>query len=144
MFKNISFLFFILLLFSCASNSKVDTELLDKAHQFYTQAAKIGTELKPQIESLIQQKNSLNIQGRALTDDEISLVANIESLEKAYQDWKVNHPEIPGYEEGHQHGDGCSHGKGAQLEIMPEDWVKVQQEFLESILAMQQKIEELN
>lgn len=138
---------FILSLFiiigSCSSNKHVNTEMLDKAYNIHQEAAQIEKEIQPKVAELTNLKNSINIQGRALTEEEISKVNQIEKLEASLAYWKENHPEIPGYEPGHVHGAGCSHGTEKQLELLPEDWVKVQQEFMDSIQVIQKRVDEL-
>ncbi len=143
--KIYSFLLFCfsLILAACSSHKHVNTELLDKAYNIYQEAKKIETEIEPGLSELTNRKNNINIQGRALTQEEIETVDKIEKLEASMNFWKENHPEIPGYEPGHVHGAGCSHGE-QQLELMPEDWVKVQQEFLDSIVVIKARIAEFS
>ena len=113
--------------------------MMDKAFGIYQKAKAIEASLLSKKDSLEQEKNGLNVQGRALTTEEQERILEIEKWNQKFQDWQAEHPEIPGYEEGHVHGAGCTHGKGKQLEILPEDWLKVQEEFLERIMDLEAK-----
>ena len=51
-------------------------------------------EITPQITDLIQIRNSINIQGRALTPDEIRQSTKIDHIENTFRVWKENYDQI--------------------------------------------------
>ena len=147
--KNTFFLFFALfLLAACGSNHthQDDDKDLLKAATLHQDAIDVEKIVKPKLDGLVQKKNSLNIQGRALTEAEMSFVRQVETLEDNYRYWTENHVEVPGHgHDGHDHGHGHDHDHdhdhGAQLEVSSADMLIIQQEFKDSIQAIQKRIE---
>jgi len=134
---------------ACTNASKQDPDLR-KAAELHQEAIQIETAVKPLLEQLGQQKNALNIQGRALTEQEQHFIARIEGLEKSYDYWESNHVEVPGFEHadhaGHEHGHdhhGHDHDHGSGLDVTPADMLLIQREFRDSIQAIQQRAEAL-
>lgn len=124
----------------CAGSKNTDNPLMQKAFAIHQEASKIEKEIAPKLEDLIQVKNGTNIAGRALTEAEIERVEKIERIEQSLKFWRENLPDVPGFEHEHHAHDGpCNHGP--KLELLPEDWVKVQQEFKDSILLIKERIE---
>ncbi len=134
--NNLLFAFVFLLFISCNISRKESPELQEAA-KVHTQAIKIEKELKPQLEQLIQIKNSINVQGRALTSQELALVTQIESIEHSYAFWEEHHVEVPGHIHHHDH---AHHNHGAKLELAPADMLAVQREFRDSIVAIRQRV----
>ena len=127
-------------LLSCAGSKNANDPVMQKAFAIHQEASKIEKEIAPKLEDLIQIKNSTNIVGRALTEAEIERVEKIERIEQSVNFWRENLPDVPGFEHEHHAHDGpCNHGP--KLELLPEDWVKVQQEFKDSILVIKERIE---
>lgn len=133
---------FSIILFSCSSSKTTDNEDMQKAFKIHTESSQIEEALKPKLDQLVQIKNSTNIVGRALTPAEIETVEKIEKIETSLKFWQENLPDVPGFEHEHKAHEGpCNHGP--KLELMPEDWVRVQQEFKDSILVIKSRVEEV-
>ena len=131
-----------LFLFACHNHSE-EHKLLEEAAQIHLEAAKIEQSIKADLEQLIQEKNSINIQGRALMPEEIAFTRQVEAIQKSYSFWEDNQMEVPGFE---HHGDGHDHHHhhhGGELDLPPEDILLVQKELKDSILSIQQKIQNL-
>lgn len=75
-----------LILCSCSSNQ--EKTLLKKASKVHLESASIESDLHEKLNTLIQKKNSINIQGRALSSKELEFVDQIEQLEMTYLKWK--------------------------------------------------------
>ena len=54
----------------------------------FTKNMDLEEETSPLITNLIQIRNNINIQGRALTEEEISLVDEITAIEQRWLDWQ--------------------------------------------------------
>lgn len=131
----------IFLSLTACNSAKKENPALKEAAETHEQAIQIEKQVAPQLEELIQIKNSINIQGRALTQEEQTLVQEIENIEASYTYWEENHVEVPGYEYDHDHeGHEHEHGK-AKLELTPEDMIQVQREFRDSIVSIQQRVD---
>lgn len=146
-------LIFVGLLFlsaNCGSTSEEDQKLLKEAAAIHLEAVELEQQVKPKLDELIQQKNSINIQGRSLTAQELAFAQKVESIENSYAYWEENHVEVPGHghdgHEGHDHGHeghNHDHGHDAKLEVSAADMLLIQKEFKDSILSIQQRIEQL-
>lgn len=75
------FLFFLILMLAACGSTK-------KPMQLHEQALQIEKQVMPQLTELIQIKNHINVQGRALRAEEIALVKEIEAIETSYDQWK--------------------------------------------------------
>lgn len=146
---------------SCNSVSEEDQKLLKEAAEVHQKAVDIEQQVTPKLDALVQQKNQINIQGRALTTEETEFVKKVESLESSYAYWQENHVEVPGFEHSHGHeehaghdhdgedhdhdhaGHDHDHGHGATLEVSASDMLIIQKEFMDSILSIQQRVEKL-
>ena len=131
----------------CASSgSSEKDEQLKAAAELHQKAIDIDKAVRPGIEALKQQTNDLQKQGRALSEQEIAFTKAVNKLQQRYNFWDKNHVEVPGYEHEHHHDhDGHDHGHhhhdhGPSLELSPADMLIVQQEFLDSIKAIQQTV----
>lgn len=132
-------LFLCIVMITACNSAKKENPVLKEAAQTHAQALEIEKLVAPQLEELTQWKNGINVQGRALTPEEVELVQAIESIVQRYEYWEENHVEVPGYEhdhEGHEH-----HDHGAALELTAEDMLVVQREFRDSIVAIQQYVD---
>lgn len=128
---------------ACKHNSKADSTL-QKAAELHQEAIQIESAVKPLLEQLVQQKNAVNSQGRALTDQELRFVDRVEALEKSYDYWEANHVEVPGFaHEDHAGHADHDHDHGPGLEVTPADMLVIQREFRDSIQAIQQRAETL-
>ncbi|MCB9285567.1 MAG: hypothetical protein H6563_16050 [Lewinellaceae bacterium] len=63
-------------------------QLVDQLQTTHTQIAERQREMSGLIDSLVQVRNRINIQGRALSEDEIALVARIDALEHQWLSWQ--------------------------------------------------------
>ena len=125
---------------SCGGHNHSNDPLMKEAFAIHQEASKVEQEIDPKMKDLIQIKNSTNVVGRELTEVEIDRNKKIERIEQSLKYWKENFPDVPGFEHHHHDHEGpCNHGP--KIELLPEDWVKVQQEFKDSILVIQQRIE---
>lgn len=138
-------------LISACHHHSEDFKKLEKAAAIHMEAVKLEAALKADLEELIQRKNSINIQGRALTEEEMQFVGKVEAIEASHQFWTDNHVEVPGFDH-HDHGDGHghhdhshdhSHDHGAKLEVSADDMLLIQKEFKDSIVVIQQLIQAL-
>lgn len=125
------------------NSTKKENPALKEAAETHQQAIQIEKQVAPQLDALTQLKNSINVQGRALTPEEQALVQEIESILASYEYWEENHVEVPGYEQDHRHEghDHEGHDHGAKLELTPEDMIVVQREFRDSIVAIQRRVD---
>ncbi len=136
-------LILMLIALTLGCNSTKEDPLLAEAAKIHEQAAKIEQQIRPQVAALVQQKNSINVQGRALAPEEVAFVQTVESIEAGHQFWKENHLEVPGYEHhDHDHADhDHDHDHAPKLELLPADMLAVQKEFRDTLLSVQQRIE---
>lgn len=82
--KTKAILFFastFLLAFSCQD------AVQQQINELHTSTMQLMGEFSPQMEELNQRAISINIQGRALTDEEMSFVDEVAALEGGYNDW---------------------------------------------------------
>lgn len=130
----------VMVLAACGSSQK-DKAILEEAGEVHTEAMEIEQNIKPQLEELAQLKNSINVQGRALTPEEIKLVERIGSIQNSYAYWETHHMEVPGHEHDHQDHAHHDHNHGAKLELSPQDMLSVQREFRDSIISIRERVE---
>lgn len=137
------FLFLAVMITSLAAcgSSQKDKDILEEAWKVHTEAMEIEQNIKPQLEELAQLKNSINVQGRALTPEEIKLIEQIEAIENSYAYWETHHLEVPGHEHDHQDHAHHDHNHGAKLELSPQDMLSVQREFRDSIISIRERVE---
>ncbi len=148
--KYLFLIFTISALVACGQASKKENPMLAEAAEIHAQAIRMEQTMKPNLDALIQIKNNLNVQGRALTPQEQDLITQIESLVARYAYWEENHVEVPGHEH-HDHADHAHHDHdhhhghhhNAKLDLSPQDMLLVQREFLDSIRAISQNVEQL-
>ncbi len=84
----------LFLLTACA-NRLPRQYLLQQAAQLHQEAVKTGEKVREQLEALTQRKNSLNIQGRALTPEELDFIRQVEALEYRFREWAESHVDDP-------------------------------------------------
>ncbi|MEO0338685.1 MAG: hypothetical protein AAF242_05675 [Bacteroidota bacterium] len=90
---------FLLLLLSCSPKVDQTSEIyLSKALNLLSETLKTEEALKPLLANLEQEKNSIQIQGRALSEEEMQRIAAIDQLQKDYADWDAKLILIPGFE----------------------------------------------
>ncbi len=131
-----------------AAQQDDDKTLLAEAAKIHQEAMDIALAIAPRLAALRQVKNGINVQGRALTDDEMDLVKYIEQIEASHKYWQENLVEVPGHDhhhhgaEGHNHSHDHSHSSGPQLSAT--QMLTAQKEIRDSIVSIQGRIEELD
>lgn len=124
-----------------------DLKILQQAAAIHLDAIKVQEEIAPKLYDLVQQKNSINIQARVLTDEELTFVEKVGVIEESYDWFEKNHLEVPGFEHAHSH-EGHSHDHnhdhGSSPELPPKDILRIQQEFRDSIIAIKNAMNELS
>lgn len=130
---------------NCGGTSEADQKLLQEAADIHQEAVKIEQQVRPKLDELVQQKNSINIQGRTLAPEEIAFVTKVEGIESSYAYWEENHIEVPGFEHDHSAHEGHDHdhSHGSELKVSAADMLLIQKEFKDSILSIQQRVEQL-
>ena len=91
MLRQIMVLTLLVCLFGSSCNTSQEKTLLRKATKVHQESATIEADIDQKLRELIQKKNSINIQGRALTTEELTFVDIIENLESTYNDWRKNY-----------------------------------------------------
>lgn len=131
------------LLLSCEENA--EDKILHEAHDIHLEAFKIKQAVAPQIEQLLQRSNSIQVQGRTLTEEEINFTTQVDNLAKQFEYWEENHLEVPGFEhEGHDHSGhdhSHDHNHASGFNFPASDMLILQKEFKDSIVVIQQRAE---
>jgi len=109
------------------------------AAKIHLEIIAIEAALAGKVDSLIQLRNQLAIQGRALTPEEIAFNNQVTSIEASISYWRDNLPEPAGLEHDHS-GHNHDHNHGPTLDVTPEQMLAIQKEFRDSILSIQQRI----
>ncbi|MBK7409361.1 MAG: hypothetical protein IPL49_01180 [Saprospirales bacterium] len=76
-----------MLIFS--STNTCNDQLLEQIQVLHLQNTELEKETAGIIDSLVQIRNRINIQGRALTEEELARVGSIDALEQRWQDWET-------------------------------------------------------
>lgn len=82
--KNLSILWAAATLFSVAACNLPSHQ---KVKELHGSSAVLGQQTGKLLEQLVQQRNSINIQGRALTAKEMAFSDSVYALEAAYHAW---------------------------------------------------------
>ena len=107
-----------------------------EASQIYNESIEIEKEIDPRFEALEQTKNSINIQGRALTEEEIKFTREIDLLGLSLKYWKENHLEVPSAEE-------LGKNNRSPVKFSANDILTIQKEYNDSIIAIRARIEKV-
>ena len=75
---------FVAFFFACNTSKNTNSEAMKKAFQLHTESSQIEKELTPELETLIQIRNQINIMGRQLTESEMSKVERINQIESIF------------------------------------------------------------
>ncbi len=62
--------------------------LIEQIRSVHNENVELEKETAPKIDQIIQIRNGINIQGRALTEDEVIVVGEIDAIEQRWLDWK--------------------------------------------------------
>jgi hypothetical protein len=131
--KYLTSLLIAILFFSCSSSNE---KVLKEAIEIHEQSLAIEKEISTRFEELEQAKNSINIQGRALTEEEIKFTREVDLLGLSLNYWKENHLEVPA-------SDKQENQKDASIKFSPQDILLIQKEFNDSIVAIRARVERL-
>lgn len=128
-------------LVSCGGGSEED-KILHQAADVHMEAIKIKKEMEPALKQLRQLNNNVQVQGRALTAEELAFTKAVSALESRLKYWEDNHLEVPGFDHGeHDHsGHDHNHDHGAKLHLPASDILIIQKEFRDSINAIKGKL----
>jgi len=83
----IQILLITLILFSCGSTKNTSDKIAKIQEDIETLLPKVQTKM----DNLIQLRNGINLQGRALTTEEIQTVAKVDSLDQLFEQWKKDY-----------------------------------------------------
>ena len=135
---------------STPKDTKKEQALLKQAADIHNEAINIGLKVAPQLEAMKQRRNQINIQGRALTEEEIQFVGKIDQLESSHRFWLEHLIEVPGFGHDHHHGHDHSghdhdhdHGQTNQPALSADQMLAAQKEIRDSIVMIQQKVNAL-
>jgi protein involved in sex pheromone biosynthesis len=113
-----SIVLFLFFLTGCESG------LEQKINDLHASSREVEKEVLPKMEELVQQKNSLNVQGRALTEAEITFTGKVGELEQTLAQWQK------GMEDAEKMKPG-------------EDRLNIEKSLKEAILTFQKMVESL-
>jgi len=132
---------FVLFLWACGGGSAED-KLLHEAADIHMEALKVKDEMTPELEQLRQLSNGINVQGRALNEEEMNFTKAVANLESRLKYWEDNHVEVPGFDHGeHDHSaHNHDHSHGGEFHLPASDILIIQKEFRDSILAIKGKL----
>lgn len=131
--KYLFLLSIVLSVFAC--KSRTESVNSDEASKIHLEAESIEASIAGTIDSLIQLRNHLAIQGRALTPEEIAFNNEVTDIEASILRWRDNFPEITQIRH-----DPKGH---ASADASPKRMLDLQMEFRDSILAIQKRVEGL-
>ena len=139
--KQIPVFIILAIVLSCGGETE-EHKTLHHASEIHLEAMKIKKEMEPDLDQLRQLSNSIQIQGRALTPEEINFTKAVSTLERRLEFWEENHVEVPGFEhEGHDHsGHNHDHNHAPEFQFPASDLLIIQKEFRDSIIAIKGKL----
>lgn len=137
--KVIPVLSMVLLVFACGHKHD---PVLEEAAAIHNEAVDVEGTISDRIAQLIDQRNGLATQGRELTEEEWAFASAVDRIESTYGWWQENHVEVPGYHD-HDHSK-CDGHHGPGLEVASEDMLLIQKEFRDSILVLQELVNNLS
>jgi hypothetical protein len=121
------------LIFGCSSGNE---KILKEASELHEQSLNIEKEVLSKFEELEQAKNSINIRGRALTEEEIKFTREVDLLGLSLNYWLENHPQVP-------QADQQKNEKSSSVKFTPQDILLIQKEFNDSISAIRGRVNAL-
>lgn len=122
-----------MLMISCNSTSSPD-EKMKEAASIYEEALRIETKVSPLMEELIQRRNGLSVQGRALSQEEQGFIDRVYALEERFSEWKESRIVMP---------ESPSVSEGTTSKRSPSEWLRIQKEYRDVILAIQNEVAQL-
>lgn len=137
---------FSLFIYACGGSSE-EHKILHEAADIHVEALQIKKEMEPDLQSLESTVNSIQVQGRELSSEEIKFIKEYEVLQSRLKYWNDNHIEVPGFEhEGHDHSGhdhNHDHSHAPKFQFPASDLLIIQKEFRDSINAIKGKMEVL-
>jgi septal ring factor EnvC (AmiA/AmiB activator) len=95
----------ILTVIFLAAQFSCEPSLQQQIDEIHAEARKAGGEVAPKVEELTQQANSINVQGRALTPEEIEFTGQVASLQETFAQWNQDMEKAEGMEPGRERFD---------------------------------------
>lgn len=142
--KSFLFFFSFALILSACNTGAASDPLLVEAFDFHTKAIEVEKIFVPKLEELRNKKNGIQIQGRALTEDEMSFIDATNRMESTYESWQKNRIEVPGFEHAHDHSGNCQHHhNSSKVQLTPQQMKEIQEESLQGIKDISNKINKL-
>ncbi len=65
-------------------------------NELHAASVKLGDEFAPKLEELVQRSNGINIQGRALTPEEMEFTGAVATLQDVFATWKEDMETVAG------------------------------------------------
>ena len=118
-------LFFTILLSACTPRPQ-QGDVLTEAQTIQAEALKIGEEVQKQLQELDQQRISIEVQGRALTSNELKFIADVNNLSSRFEEWQKEKPKL-----------------AAKLKGPSASLLKKQKDYLGAIQSIKEKVNSL-
>jgi len=131
--KYLTLIILSFLMLTCSSSNE---KILKKATEIHDQSIELEKEVAQKYDSLQQASNSINIQGRALTEEEIKFTRDVELMGLSLDYWQENHLEVPTTED-------LKKNNRSTVKFSAQDILMIQKEFNDSIQAIKARIETL-
>ena len=96
-----------------------------------------------QLDELTQRKNSLNIQGRALSQEELSFIEQVEALEYRFREWAESHIDAPEFECPAVGAGRYGYEPEVRRGVSPREMLRIQQAFRDRITVIQKDVSAL-
>ena len=81
--------------FACSPSAYKGPADMEEAKMLYQEAKNMGDKVAPILEDLRQQRNSILVQGRRLSKEEVTFVEKVENYMDRFGIWEENAPNIP-------------------------------------------------
>lgn len=85
---------FAILTTACAPRPKPG-DVLGQARSLLSEASETGSRTQILLQNLEQRRNGIAVQGRGLTDEELTFMNKVDHLLARFKDWEENLPELP-------------------------------------------------
>ena len=129
----------VMLLLGCTQKRVQNDNLLSQVVIVHEEMLEIERQFKPTYERLINLKNVLLQQPTPLSEREMMLVKNVESIEKNYEFWAKHHSDMSArlvkFNEIEQSKD-----VPVSANFVPEDILEIQREFMDNLLSIQKRL----
>ncbi len=122
-----------IIMVSCNTSSTKGGDLKE-ANAMYEEAMKIEKRVTPLMEDLIQRRNSLSVQGRALSDEEQAFIDQVYAIEDQFRTWKENRVDMP---DSNKEEETTASGRS------PSQWLRIQKESRDQILGIEAEVTRL-